>query len=80
MSNEIHEITRRIVKWGSNGKHHDEPLVERFIMDLSDSHLLHIIAWIKVYTHAYDKETLQLMEDEQAYRCAKYLFIPEYKN
>jgi hypothetical protein len=75
-----HHKKRLIEKWGSCGKYHNERLRYRFISDLSDSHLLHIIAWIKLYTHAYDDETLQLMEDEQAYRCTNYLFISDYQN
>jgi hypothetical protein len=75
----VHELKRNLVWWGSCGKFHDEPMVERLVKDISDSHLLHIIPWIKTYPHAYDVETLQLMEDEQEYRRKNYIFVEAYK-
>ena len=74
-----HALKRQKVKWGSFGKLHNEPLKMRYIKDLSDSHLLHIIAWVRDNLDAYDKETLQLMENEQKYRKDNYIFINDYQ-
>jgi len=75
-----HAITRNIQNWGSCGKFHDEPMIYRLIKDLSDSHLSHIIPWIKKYKAQYTDETLKLMEDEQKYRCKNYIYVAEYKD
>jgi len=75
-----HVILRNIEKWGSTGKFHNEPLVFRKLKDLSDSHLLHIIAWIEARPEIYTKETLQNMKNEQVYRKENYIFVKEYKD
>lgn len=74
-----HELRREVKQWGSCGKLHDEEITFRFIKDISDSHLLHIIPWIKRYKYAYSNDTLNLMLDEQEYRSKNYIFVEEYK-
>lgn len=74
-----HEKVREEQDWGSCGKFHNEPLVFRKVKDLSDSHLLHIIAWIKAHPKAYGWGILQIMKNEQRYRVEKYIFVPDYE-
>lgn len=70
---------REIIQWGTCGKKLDEPMKLIKLKDLSDSHLLHIIAWIKLHKEYYQDEILALMEKEQLYRCENFIFVPEYK-
>jgi len=73
------KVIREIEKWGSYGKFGNKPLKFRLIKDLSDSHLLHIIAWIKIFPAIYNNSNiLEIMEAEQIYRTRYYIFIPEY--
>jgi hypothetical protein len=75
-----HEIARQKVSWTSFGKFHDEPAQTRLICELSDSHLLHIIEWIKDDNHgSYCNSILRLMIAESAYRCKNYIFVKEYE-
>lgn len=74
-----HALKRQKEKWGSFGKYHDKPMTVRYIKDLSDSHLLHIIQWIKDNIQCYDYKTLRLMEDEQKYRTDNYIFVKDYE-
>jgi len=78
MSNN-HEILRTVFKWGSTGKHHNEPLKFRTLDKISDSHLLHIIAWIEIYPEQYSNEILRIMLREQKYRTNNYIFIKDYE-
>ena len=75
-----HQIERNLIKWGSCGKFHNEPMKYRLVRELSDSHLSHIIPWIKKYKAQYSDDTLKLMEDEQTYRCKHYIYVPDYKD
>ena len=75
----IHAVKRNVQKWGSCGKFHDEPMMYRLIKDLSDSHLSHIIPWIKKYKNAYSDDTITMMTDEQEFRCENYIFVQDYK-
>jgi len=79
MKNNLHEVLRIIFKWGSHGKYHNEPLVFRTLENISDSHLLHIIAWIKLYPECYSDEILNIMIREQDFRTNNYIFIPDYE-
>lgn len=74
-----HEIVRKIFKWGSTGKHHNEPLKIRTLDTISDSHLLHIIAWIEIHSELYSDETLHIMLEEQKYRTNNYIFVADYE-
>ena len=75
----LHSLKRCLMRWGSFGKLHNEPLKWRHIKDLSDSHLMHIIEWIKMHPDVYDKDTLDFMITESKYRTENYIFVPEYE-
>jgi hypothetical protein len=72
----MHEVKRNLIKWGTFGRFHNEPLTFIVIKDITDSHLLHIISWIKEHPHAYAlSDILATMEDEQAFRTKNYIFV-----
>ncbi len=73
-----HIIDRNIVKWTSFGKFHDEKPRTTLVKDISDSHLLHIIIWIKEYNTHYSNSILELMILESEYRVKNYIFVPDY--
>lgn len=74
------ETVRNTAKWASNGRNLDEPTTYTLIKDLADSHLLHIIGWIKLYPKYYSVKTLSNMEAEMLYRAKNSIFVPEKDN
>lgn len=74
-----HLIERNFVKWTSFGKFGNEKPRETLIKDLSDSHLMRIITWIKLRPETYkNSNILWLMEEEAKFRVIHYLSIPEH--
>jgi hypothetical protein len=69
---------RETFEWGSKGKFHNEDWRFIKLKDMSDSHLLHVIAWIEKYPKHYGKNMLDIMQQEQRYRVDNYIFIPDY--
>ena len=74
-----HIVDRNIVKWGTYGKFHNEPLKYILIRDISDSHLMRIIEWIKVHKDVYSESLLSLMEEERKFRFKNYIFVGDYE-
>lgn len=73
-----HIIDRNLVVWGSYGKFHNEPLRKTLVKDLSDSHLMRIVVWIKDNAGFYSNNLLKLMEEEIDFRTKNYIFVPDY--
>lgn len=59
-------------KWGSTDGSN------RFIKDISDSHLENIIIWVVKRPMAYDEKTLRMLRTEKVYRQVKNIKVPEY--
>lgn len=74
-----HIIDRNLIKWGSFGKYGNEPVKYTLIRDLSDSHLMRIVEWIKDNSH-YTPEILKLMKAEVKFRIKNLIFVPDYEN
>lgn len=72
-----HLVDREKTEWTSFGKLHNEPAKKTLIKNLSDSHLMRIVVWIKDRQLIYDQLILKLMEDEVEYRTRNYIFIPD---
>jgi hypothetical protein len=73
-----HELIRNTQKWGSYGINGDEPLTERLIKDLSDTHLSNIITFL---TANYQLNKLKhVFEDEVTYRVMCNISVPDYVN
>lgn len=75
----MHQLIRNTTTWGTFGKFHNEPLKQILICDLSDSHLLHIIYWLKKYPKIYAPGFLELMENEAKFRVDNYIFVKDYE-
>lgn len=73
-----HNEIRETIEWGSYGKNGDEPLTKRLIKDISNSHLDKIIPFIKRNLQYYGNKMLQIMINEQNYRNACDIFVPDY--
>lgn len=70
-------------EWTSFGKYGKGPVKKTFLKDISDSHLLHLIPFIKdkqEYYTIYADFLITLFEKEQEYRMKNYIFIPDYIN
>jgi hypothetical protein len=72
-----HIVDRNIVEWTSFGRFHNEPPRKTLIKDISDSHLMRIIEWIKHNRSVYTEEILNLMIQEVKFRSNNYIFVPE---
>lgn len=70
-----HEI-REIFQWGTYGKSGNETLRYIYLKDISDNHLVNIIAHL--CSHAGNDRTLGLMQNERAYRTIKGISVPDY--
>ena len=79
MKNINHIVDRNLIKWESFGKYGNEPVKYTLIRDLSDSHLMRIVEWIKGNPH-YHPEILKLMKDEVKFRIKNLIFVPDYEN
>jgi len=74
-----HVVDRNLIKWGSFGKYGNEPIKYTLIRDLSDSHLMRIVEWVKDNPH-YHPDILRLMKDEVKFRIKNLIFVPDYEN
>lgn len=68
---------RDVFMWETYGKYQNKPAKYIVLSELSDSHLSHIIAWIKLHPHNYSVYVLLLMEAEQIYRTKNMIFIED---
>jgi hypothetical protein len=73
-----HSTIRETFKWGTCGKHHNEPLRYILLKDISDAHLSKIIPWIEKYMCQYDMKTLNVFKTEARFRVDNYIFVPDY--
>ena len=73
-----HIIDRNLIQWTSFGKFHNKPGETRFIKDLSDSHLMRLIPWVKESTLITKDTFVATLEAEVRFRCVNYIFIPDY--
>lgn len=75
-----HIEDRHKIFWVSLGLHHDELPRKTLVKDLSDSHLMRIIIWIKGHYNYYTSGILRLMEEEMEYRAKNYIVVRDYQD
>ena len=63
-----HEVVRNVVKWGTYGKHNDQPLKQVIIADMSTEHLQ---ACLDTQQKNMRPTIYKLMQDEMEYRNAR---------
>lgn len=70
------EYSRESFRWGSYGLDGTEPVTFRYLKDISDTHLVHIIGHLISNNRA---QTLILMLEEARYRSENNIFVPNYE-
>ena len=72
-----HALLRQQWYWKSSGKLHDESSKTKVLAEISDSHLLHIIGWVKNHPRIYSQEIYDTLIEEAKYRSENYVFIKD---
>ena len=72
-----HIVDRNLVEWTSFGKYHNESARKTLIKDLSDSHLMRIVEWIKNNPEHYTADILNLMKDEVSFIAKNYISVAD---
>ncbi len=73
-----HYIVRETSSWGSFGIDGNESLTTRLIKDISDSHLMNIITFIKSNFGSYSQKIYKDMLNEVEYRAENQISVPDY--
>lgn len=71
-----HDMIREIFQWGTYGKSGNEPLKYIYLKDISDNHLMNIIAHL--CSQVGNDRTLRLMQNERVYRSLNDVSVPDY--
>jgi hypothetical protein len=71
-----HDMLRDIFQWGTYGKSGNEPLRYIYLKDISDNHLVNIIAHL--CSQVGNDNTLRLMQNERAYRTINGISVSDY--
>ena len=75
LGNKNHRVIRNNFQWGTYGKYLNEELRWITLKDITDSHLMHIVGFIRINNGYYTKNIVDIINDEVEYRVKNNIFI-----
>lgn len=75
--NTEHAILRHKFTWRSAGKLLNEGTKTVTLAEMTDSHLLHAIGWVRNHPTVYPQSVLNTFLDEADFRSKNFIFVDE---
>lgn len=72
-----HAILRHQFHWRNSGRFLDQSAKVITLAEMTDSHLLHVIGWVRNHPTTYSQSVLNTLLNEADFRSKNFIFVDE---